>query len=235
MTDHSYLLLKKSDKFKQFGFADSKLHVSNLCYDISIIDTFIKENKITDVTLSNSTRNEEYILYVGRLENVKGIGTLIRAIKNTELQLKIVGSGAAEETFRDIVQNENINNIEFLGFQDKNSVFKLTLNSKFIVCPSEWYENYPFSIIESFLFSKPVVGAKIGGIPELVVHDQTGYLFEHGNEVDLRDKLIQLWRNGKLINEMGTNARNYIYDIVNFDTHWLKINSIINNINRNEN
>ncbi len=64
--------------------------------------------------------------------------------------------------------------MEILGFQDKKSVFRLTMESSFVVCPSEWYENYPYSVIESLLFSKPVVGANIGGIPELVLDGKTG-------------------------------------------------------------
>ena len=102
-----------------------------------------------------------------------------------------------------MVHRENLNNIEFLGFRDKNSVFELTLNSRFVVCPSEWYENFPFSIIESFLFSKPVVGSRIGGIPELIIHGETGNLFEPGNIDDLRGKLTELWNNDVLAKNNG--------------------------------
>lgn len=223
------------NKFKQFGFSDTKLHVTNLCYDISLIDNFINGNKKTIVSLNDGTGKEEYILYVGRIEDIKGIKTLINAVKDSTLKLKIAGSGNSLPELAELVRRENINNIEFLGFQDKLSVFELTLNSKFVVCPSEWYENFPFSIIESFLFSKPVIGSKIGGIPELVVDGETGYLFEPRNINDLREKLTSLWNNKTLINEMGAKARKYIYNIVNFDTHWSKLNSIINNITINDN
>ncbi|CAN5805007.1 glycosyltransferase family 4 protein [soil metagenome] len=221
-------------KFRQFGFEENKLHVSNLCYDISLVDNFIQENKNHDVSLSKAT-GEDYILYVGRIEDVKGIRTLIKAVQGTGIKLKIVGSGAAEEALKALLQQENSTNIDFLGFQNKQSVFTLTLNSRFVVCPSEWYENFPFSIIESFLFSKPVIGSAIGGIPELVIHGETGFLFEPGNVSDLRKKLETLWNNNDLINTMGANARKHVYDIVNFETHWSKLNSIINNITSNGN
>lgn len=225
--------LKK--KFQQFGFDGEKLHVSNLCYDIPLVDNFIKENKIADVSLSKTTHSDEYVLYVGRLEDVKGIRTLINAVEGTAIKLKVVGAGAAEASLKQLVKDHNIGNVEFLGFQDKQSVFKLTLHSKFVVCPSEWYENFPFSIIESFLFSKPVVGSRIGGIPELVIDDVTGSLFEAGNVTDLRQKLLRLWNNGDLVKAMGENARKHVYEIVNFDAHWKKLHSIINNIATNVN
>ena len=225
------VFLKK--KFKQFGFSDTKLHVTNLCYDVSIIDNFIKENKKTAVSLRKTTGNEDYILYVGRIEDIKGIRTLIKAVENTDLKLKIVGSGAAEDELKEMVKKKNIHNIEFLGYQNKQSVFALTFKSRFVVCPSEWYENFPFSIIESFLFSKPVIGSNIGGIPELIIHGETGYLFRAGDADDLREKLMALWNNENLITIMGSKARNYIYDIVNFDSHWSKLNSILKNIMHN--
>ncbi|MEO6489273.1 MAG: glycosyltransferase family 4 protein, partial [Ferruginibacter sp.] len=165
----------------------------------------------------------------------KGVRTLINAVADSGIRLKIVGAGAAEEEFRSIVKQRSLTNIEFLGFQDKRSVFELTMRSRFVVCPSEWYENFPFSIIESFLFSKPVVGSRIGGIPELVIHGETGFLFEPGNVNDLRQKLLELWNSENLINEMGCAARKHVYDIVNFENHWSKLNSIINNIEVNVN
>jgi glycosyltransferase involved in cell wall biosynthesis len=215
-------------KFRQFGFQDSKLHVTNLCYNISQVDDFL--NSYRRNLPDKSASNEEFILYVGRIEEIKGIETLIKAVKDTPLQLKVAGTGDAMEGLKELVKRENYDNVQFLGFQDKNSVFELTIQSKFVVCPSEWYENFPFSIIESFLFSKPVVASDIGGIPELVVDGETGYLFAAGNVEQLRGKLLGLWNDTDLTNRMGNKARQHVYDIVNFDTHWNKLNSIINSI-----
>lgn len=221
------------NKFIQFGFNDAKLHVTNSCYEIQLVDDFIsnysKNNERTNF------KEEPYILYVGRIENMKGIETLINSVKNTIIKLKIVGAGEAADQFKEIVKKEKLNNIEFLGFKDRFSVFELIYNSLFVVCPSIVYENFPFSIIESFLFSKPVIGSKIGGIPELVVDGETGYLFEAGNADDLREKLVSLWNNTSLIKSMGAAARKHVYDIVNFETHWAKLKPIIENYKNNDN
>lgn len=219
-------------KFIQFGFDPQKLIVTNLCYDISVIDKFIEQNKLKDISLSNSTKGNDYLLYVGRLENVKGVKTLIEAVEGTPMTLKIVGTGEAEQAFREMVSQKGMKNVEFLGFQQKASVFNLTLNSRFVVVPSEWYENYPFSVIESFLFSKPVVGAQIGGIPELVKHEGTGLLFEPGNISDLRENLLRLWNDDESVAKWGRAAREYASHIVNFKAHWNKLHEIINNINQ---
>lgn len=210
----SEFLLKK---FVQFGFKESKMIVTNTCYDISAIDDFIADN----VSLIDESKKEKYILYIGRLEDIKGVSTLIEAIKDTDMKLKIIGTGMAEKQLRTMALGED--NIEFLGFKNKRDVFKYTMESLFVVCPSICYENLPFSVIESFLFSKPVVGSEIGGIPELVKDGKTGLLFEPGNVSHLCEKMNYLWNNEDIVAQLGKTARLEIYNMVNFETHWKKL------------
>lgn len=202
-------------KFLQFGFPADKVVTSNLCYDIDLIDKYIDNHA--------PLNNEKYILYVGRLEEIKGIKTLIKAVQGTDIQLKIVGGGTATEEMKEFANGFNNPNVQFLGFKNKSEVFELTQNALFGVCPSEWYENFPFSVSETFLFSRAVVGAKIGGIPELVLDGKTGLLFEPGNVEALKEKLLQLWNNEALAFEMGKNAREHAYQLYNFDSHWKKL------------
>ena len=213
------------DKFIQFGFEKAKFFVSNLCYDISIIDQFIETNKPT----SDERKKEKFILYIGRLEKIKGVHTLINAVKGTKINLKIAGDGTAGQELKDQLIAEGITNVQFVGFKNKQEIFQLTMNSLFVVCPSICYENLPFSITESFLFSKPVVGSKIGGIPELVIDGETGLLFEPGNSIQLKEKLLQLWNNEELVNDLGKKARRLAYNMVNFDTHWSKLQYVLQN------
>jgi len=212
------------DKFKQFNFQSSKLRLTNLCYDINQLDHQIKHLSSDQQLVAD---NEKYIFYVGRIEKIKGIFTLIEAVAGTEIKLKIAGSGEAIKEAINYVKDNNLDNIEFLGFQDKKNIYKLTYYAQFVVCPSEWYENYPFSVIESMLISKAVVGAKIGGIPELVVDNKTGFLFESGNQVDLQSKILTLWNNPGLCTRFGIEGRNFAYGKVNFDTHWKILKDLI--------
>ena len=207
------------EKFKQFGFDAKKLFLTNSCYDISRIDTFIEQH----TNFVTQTGNDKFILYVGRLEDIKGVKTLIMAVKDTGIKLKIAGMGNAQEEIHSLVTRENISNVEMLGLINKNEVFELTQKAAFGVCPSEWYENFPFSISETFLFSKPVVGSNIGGIPELVIDGKTGLLFEAGNIPEMRSRLLQLWNDETLTSLMGVHARVHAYDLYNYKNHWDKI------------
>jgi glycosyltransferase involved in cell wall biosynthesis len=54
-----------------------------------------------------------------------------------------------------------------------------------VVLPSEWYENAPVSVLEAYALGKPVIGARIGGIPELVRENETGVCFESGSVAGL--------------------------------------------------
>jgi len=208
------------NKFAQFGFDKSKMIVANSCYDISLVDNFINDHCL-DIPINK----QKYILYIGRLEDIKGVRSLIEAVKDTGLFLKILGTGMAETAFKRLA--EGCTNIEFLGFKNKDEVFKLTRDSLFVVCPSICYENLPFSIIESFLFSKPVVGSQIGGIPELIIDGKTGLLFEAGNAAHMCEKMNHLWNNEDIVVQFGKAARAHAFEMVNFNTHWGKLKSII--------
>jgi glycosyltransferase involved in cell wall biosynthesis len=213
-------------KFGEFGFDQSRMYLSNLCYDTSVIDRYLEEHRDPE----GSPSQEDYILYVGRIERNKGIHTLIDAIEGTGIPLKIAGTGSALEELKSRVAQKGIENVTFLGFQNKDAVFDLTRRSRFIVCPSEWYENYPYAIIETLLFSKPVIGARVGGIPELVLDGKTGLLHEMGNAADLREKLMTLWNDRPLTEKMGLQAREHAYGRVNFETHWNFLENIIENL-----
>ncbi len=123
---------------------------------------------------------EEYILYSGRYSEEKGISTLISVCKDLpKVQFVFVGTGPLEEEL------SSIPNIRNVGFRTGYDLEKLIRGAHFSIYPSEWYENCPFSVIESLMYGTPVLGANIGGIPELVEERKTGMLFESGNKNDL--------------------------------------------------
>ena len=93
----------------------------------------------------------------------------------------------------------------------------------FLVIPSEWYENYPRTVIESFALGKPVLGARIGGIPELVRDWETGLTFESSNICDLKIKIGLMLKNNKKIPEMGGKAREYVEQELNSDIHYSRL------------
>ncbi|HOZ84992.1 MAG TPA: glycosyltransferase [Niabella sp.] len=128
----------------------------------------------------------DYFLYAGRLSKEKGLNTLISAFQESpNIELKIAGSGDLIDDLKTTAPP----NISFLGFQKPEQLRRLILEASFVIVPSEWYENNPMAIIESYGLGKPVIAANIGGIPEIVSENKTGYLFESGDIDTLRQAI----------------------------------------------
>ena len=133
---------------------------------------------------------DKYFLFFGRLSYEKGVITLLKAVKDIPgCKLKIVGTGPKENELKEFTMTYKMNNVEFLGYKKGTELTELVSNAYCVVIPSEWYENNPMTIIESYSVGTPVIGAKIGGIPEIIINGQTGFLFESGNFDDLKNKI----------------------------------------------
>ena len=107
-----------------------------------------------------------------------------------------------------------IPNIKNVGFQKGADLEKLIREARFSVYPSEWYENCPFSVMESQMYGTPVLGADIGGIPELIQVGKTGVLFESGNKEELREKIQKLWNDKELTEQYSQNCKGIEFDTV---------------------
>ena len=128
--------------------------------------------------------------YVGRLSEEKGVRALLRVASRRPRRLKILGTGPLEADLR--AQYAAFPQIEFLGHQNWEYVRAVLAAARFLAVPSEWYENNPLSVIEALALGVPVLGADIGGIPELIRPGETGELFEPGDETDLERKLAAM-------------------------------------------
>ncbi len=129
-----------------------------------------------------------YVLYFGRYSREKGVGTLIEAAKRLpDIRFVCAGSGEYAAAMSDVA---NITDVGFLTGEELDTFIK---NAKFSVCPSEWYENCPFSVMESQAQGTPVIGAAIGGIPELVTDGVNGDLFVSKDAVSLAAAIRRLW------------------------------------------
>ena len=150
---------------------------------------------------------ENCIVYFGRLSTEKGVHTLIEAVKGIEVKLKVIGDGPLMVELNQKLKDEGIENVEFLGFRTGENLQAEIKRCMFVVVPSECHENNPFSIIEAFALGKPVVGARIGGMPELVKDWETGLTFESGNVKDLHERIVELLAKKEKISELGVRAR----------------------------
>lgn len=166
------------EKMMQGGFPETKLTVLNnflpfLSKDISPRD---KQDK-----------TEPAYCYVGRLSEEKGVGQLLDVAAGLPYRLLVAGTGPLADVFEKRYAIHQ--NIVFLGQQSREQVEALFHEACFSVIPSVWYENNPLSVIESLSLGTPVLGANIGGIPELIEEGRNGLLFEAGNADDLKLKI----------------------------------------------
>lgn len=166
-----------ADKMTQGEF-DSKKLVA-LC---NFID--IEKCKRTD-----DYQKGDYYCYVGRLSHEKGVKTLIEAANQLPYHLVVIGGGPLMDELKTIAHD----NIEFVGFKQWDDIKQLVGGARFSVIPSEWYENNPLSVIEAECLGTPVLGARIGGIPELIEEGKTGMTFISKDVNDLKDKIQQMW------------------------------------------
>jgi len=151
-----------------------------------------------------------YFLFFGRLSGEKGLKTLFTAwlSKKRNSVLKIVGTGDMFEELRKIALDGQ--SIEIMGFKFGDELNTLIREASFIIVPSECYENNPLTIIEAYANGKPVIGSKIGGIPEIIDEGNTGYLFEMKSARELSEKIdLAEAADEHEYTRLSNNARNF--------------------------
>ncbi len=121
-------------------------------------------------------------VYFGRLGHEKGIGTLIRAAIEAKVGLDIIGVGSMEPELRTLAADGDV---RFLGFMAGEKLSAAVASARAVVVPSEWYENAPLAALEAAALGKPLIVARIGGLPELVVNNESGWSFESGSVAEL--------------------------------------------------
>lgn len=152
---------------------------------------------------------EDYVLYFGRYSKEKGIETLLKVCEQLpDIPFIFAGSGPLEDKVNAV---KNVRNV---GFQKGEELEKLIAKARFSIYPSEWYENCPFSVMESQMYGTPVIGADIGGIPELIQNGKTGELFASGNATELRGKIQQLWNDKAKQRQYSDNCVKLNFDSV---------------------
>jgi len=177
-------------------FMKSKLDMNSLVATKTItMHNFVDSAKCTEV------KKKHYVLYFGRYSEEKGIYLLLEACKALpDIPFIFAGSGPLEGEINKI---PNANNV---GFQSGDKLEKLIKEARFSLYPSIWYENCPFSVMESIAYGTPVLGARIGGIPELIEEGKTGELFESGNLAEFVEKIQWMWDNAEVFLQETKNC-----------------------------
>jgi glycosyltransferase involved in cell wall biosynthesis len=161
----------------------------------------------------------EYLLYMGRLSQEKGVRTLIAAVAGIGVPTKLVGDGPERASLVEYARERRATNVTFEGYQSGEALAGLVRGAMAVVVPSEWFENASMTVLEAMAYGKPVIGANIGGIPEQVVHRETGILFPPGNVEELQAAITLLGGNRGMRVAMGLAGRLRLEGVFTLSKH----------------
>jgi len=167
---------------------------------------------------------DPYFLYVGRIEKQKGIETLVKAFKGTHHKLKIIGfsNGIFADSLKASLSQEDTN-IEFLGRMSFEEITPYLNSCRCTLVPSEWYDNFPNAILESFAFKKAVIATDFGSLPELVKNNINGLTFKYKDVDDLK-RCVDIMANDPLLaKRLGENAYETIISKYSPEIHYTKL------------
>ncbi len=202
--------------------------------NIVTINNFLPDEELN--TIPNYS-NKCYFLYIGRLSKEKGVNYLLEAIKELpkDIRLKIAGTGAEENNLKKYIIDNKLNNVEFLGFKNREEIKELYQNCIATILPCNWFEIFGMTNIESFINGKPVIASNIGGIPEIIEHNVNGLLFEPANIEQLKECIIKYYNNPKLVIEHGKNAYQKAITEYTEEKYYNKLIDVYNNVLENYN
>src|SRR5579862_2357346 len=141
----------------------------------------------------------EYALFVGRLSPEKGAKALLSAWEQlpSPIPLHIVGDGPLRLEMEETKAKRGLANVHIHGQVSRSEVTSALKNARFLVLPSECYENFPMTIAEAFSCGTPVLCSRLGAMQETVTDGRTGMHFSPGDPADLAAKVLWAWSHPK--------------------------------------
>ena len=177
------------------------------------------ENKIKPILKKKNA------IFASRISKEKGILTLIKAFKKINIELDVLGDGPLLNK----IKKDNINqNIKFHGNLSRDKVSKFINKSKFLIVPSECYENFPMTILEAFREGTLVLASNIGSIKSIIRDKHNGVLFEYGDKLDLISKVKWILSNPKKCDQISLNANNDFKSKYSSDVNYKQLINIYN-------
>jgi glycosyltransferase involved in cell wall biosynthesis len=182
------------DKFIAGGFPAAKIVVK---------PNFVRSDPGADRDVS------DYALFVGRLSEEKGMRTLLAAWNQVgnKIPLLVAGDGPLRAELEALVQRLGLVGVRFLGYLDRQAVYAAMKSARFLVVPSESYENFPMTVVEAYACGTPTIAAGIGALKEIVADQRTGIHFVPGNAEDLAAKTEWAWTHPREMEEIGEAGR----------------------------
>lgn len=208
------------------AFLKNKLAEWGVTRPVEVVPNFVDTEKMQPAYMPGN-----YLICVSRLSEEKGVLTLLEAMqKLPDVQLKLVGDGPQKDNVEKFVKQRKLVNVQYLGEKRGLELQYLIRGARFLVLPSEWYENYPMVAIEAMALGKPILAANIGGLPEIVVENVAGWLFHSGSAKDLREKIQTHFGDIETIERLGRQARARVEQINCSKAHYEKLIACYNKV-----
>lgn len=153
------------------------------------------------------------LLFVGRLEKIKGAEFLIRALALIikvfpQTSLTIIGEGGDEDDLVCLTTELQLTNyVHFVGWVDNEKLDPYYEAANIVIVPSICPDNFPTVCTEAISNGRPVIGTNMGGIPEIIDDGINGYIVEAASPEQIAEKVIHLFQDEELLRELGRNAR----------------------------
>lgn len=181
--EESFYKIHKSYNKIDAYISPSKFHKNEILKSgITKSPVYQITNFLPSGTEYNLCKSEKYYLFLGSLTKDKGVMTILKGFEKADLtdyKLILAGSGPEEETLKAYINENNLSEKVILtGFVSGNKLEKLTKGAYAVIIASECYENCPYGLMEPMAYGKPVIGSRIGGIPELAIDGKTGWTFK---------------------------------------------------------
>jgi len=221
----------------------------SIFYKNKLIEDGIQEDKIKAIhnfinleEYNLKVEDEGYALYSGRLAKEKGILNLVEAFLNLiinnknndklkNIKLYIAGNGPEKENIeKTIKENKLEDKIILLGYLNQKDLKEYTRKCGFLVIPSIWYENGPYSVIETQSIGKAIIGANIGGIPEMVINNENGLTYKYNDVKELEEKMKRLFSDIELREKFGNNAKKFANKEYSPENYYKKLEKIYKNL-----
>lgn len=198
------------DKISQYGYQQKPVRVQPYALDLNAYQPSYDES--------------DYFVFLGRLTHEKGVHFLLDAAKFIRgARLLILGTGPLENDLRRRIAQENLTHVELLGFKSGSELKEIVRKAKFTVITSEWHDNSPLVIYESLALGNPVIGAKMGGIPELINEGVDGFIYERGDVDTFVQRVNFLIDHPQTSIEMGRNGRCKAERLFGFEEHYHRL------------
>lgn len=197
---------------------------------IVCLPTFIQTAGITPVF------SGEYFLYLGRLSPEKGISPLIQALsltRHSQARLVLAGNhtGGDLESWREQVKTLGLQErVEFRGFLKGHELEEVIQGAIALALPVLWYENLPNAVLESYAYGKPVISSRIGSMPDVIAHGETGLLCPPGDAQSLADAMDTILDHPEKAAQMGRAARRKCEEEYTPENYYLRMMEVFNEV-----